>query len=690
MNSSIIAVDIIPDNDGRLEMYGEPNKDKVHLVSGKLRVILSKPLKVKFISVKLKGKTEYSDWENQYSCINIIKLEQILYEKDVLPRGVADFDFELRVPGNLPQSYVTGFGLIRYKLIAEVQPSSMLAKCERVERGIHIYRHYLPCRRELLPAPPTKVYRGQRRNILKYELDIPTVISVNERSLLIRVRLLPFNEEGYVKKIIFDLVQSEKYRVQPSQQDIMYYEMDNSQFVGNVQLNGSTPTKRKRSSQIKPTVLSISRDDDTWNNPLTYNLPFVQYSRNATSDTARASKLKATIDSPLIRVRHKLRLSMIFKDESEKDLELGFPITITTIPEDDHSSIFGMLCDNSLPSYDDCIEDSPTMGYEESEDSRPITPLGELNNLDNILRYHSRNNSRSNSRNHSRSNSRNHSRSNSRNHSRSNSRDNSRSNSRDRSISNSRNNSRSNTMSNLDDVNNAYNYDNSSNGGNNSISSDKRQPTLKHKRSLVDRLLHRNENNSKTPPPIPSIPIVYTKSTSHPNYNNLNVSQLDNNRALPITSQDPPSYSSMRSPNSNINYLSARNGGANRYLNMPDEDDYETNIHLEIRSAPSSPKLSGIAIPLGEDVPNELSYSSSSSEVFNRENNNNLSPQNMKRKSHRRSASFDLNIKKPDQINSRFLNNNKLRTSGDLLGLSVSGININVQMPSPTFKNINI
>ncbi|CAG8627112.1 20022_t:CDS:2 [Dentiscutata erythropus] len=672
MNNSIIAVDIIPDNDGKVVMYGEPNKDKAHLVSGKLRVILSKPLKVKFISVKLKGKSEYSDWENQYSCINVIKLEQILYEKDVLPRGVTDFDFGLKMPGNMPQSYVTSFGLIRYKLIAEVQPSSMLAKCERVERGIHIYRHYLPCRRELLPAPPTKVYRGQRRNILKYELDIPNVISVNERSLLIRVRLLPFSVQGYVKKIIFDLVQSEKYRVQPSQQDITYYDMDSTQFVGNVQLSASTPTKRKRSSQIKPTVLSISRDDDTWNNPLTYNLPFVQYSRTATSGTTRASKIKATIDSPLIRVRHKLRLSMIFRDETEKDLELGFPITITTIPEDDHSSIFGMLCDNGLPSYDDCIEDSPTMGYEESEDSRPITPLGELNNLDNSLRYHSRNNSRSNSRNHSRSNSRN--------HSRSNSRDNSRSNSRDH--------SRSNTMSNLDDVNNGYNDDNSSNGGNgasnSSILSDKRQPTLKHKksqRSLVDRLLHRNENNSKTTsPPLPSIPITYTTPTSHPNYNN---SSTDHNRALPI-SHDPPSYSPMRPPNSNINYLSARNGGASRYLNMPDEDDYETNTHLEIHSAPSSPKLSGIPMPLGDDVSNELSYIND--EAFSLENNSNLlSPQKMKRKSHRRSASFDLGIKKPELMNSRFLNNNKLRTSGDkndLLGLGVSGININVQMPS--------
>ncbi|CAG8634806.1 15739_t:CDS:2 [Cetraspora pellucida] len=643
-------------------MYGEPNKDKIHLVSGKLRVIVSKPLKLKSISIKLKGKSEYSDWENQYSCINVFKLEQTLYEKDVLPRGVTDLNFELRVPGNMPQSYVTSFGLIRYKLMAEVQPASMLAKCERVERGIYFYRHYLPCRRELLPAPPTKVYRGQRRNILKYELDIPTVISVNERSLLIRVRLLPCSEQGYVKKITFDLVQSEKYRVQPSQQDLIYYDIDNTQPVGNVQLNGSVPTKRKRSSQIKPTALTIFSDVDNWNNPLTYNLPFVQYSRTATSGKACASKLKATIDSPLIRVRHKLRLSMTFRDETEKDLELGFPITITTIPEDDYSSIFGMLCDNGLPSYDDCIEDSPTMGYEESSDSRPISPLCELNNSDNNSRYHSRNNSRSNSRNHSRSNSRNP----------------------------SRNNTRS-ASPNLDDVYNDGFTDNSSSGGNGisngSVLSDQRQPTLKNKksqRSLVDRLLHRNEINSRATSPPPSIPIAYTTPTSHPSYSNLNASPQDHNRVFPVTSHDLPSYSQMP-PDSNYLSTSKR---TTRYLNMPDEDDYETNTHLEIHSAPSSPKLCGTSMTLSDDASNVLSLNSGG--TFTGENSNNLSPPNMKKKSHRRSTSLNLNLKSP--TNSRFLNN-KVRTSGDktscddLLGL-ISGININIQTPSPTFGTI--
>ncbi|CAG8633624.1 5101_t:CDS:2, partial [Racocetra fulgida] len=638
---------IIPDNDGKLIMYGEPNKDKTHLVSGKLRVIVSKPLKIKSITIKLKGKTEYSDWENQYSCLNVLKLEQILYEKNVLQKGVTDLNFELRVPGNTPQSYVTSFGLIRYKLMAEVQPSSMLTKCERVER-------------ELLPAPPTKIYRGQRRNILKYELDIPTVISVNERSLLIRVRLLPCSEQGYVKRITFDLVQSEKY----SQQDIIYYGIDSTQFVGNVQLNGSVPSKRKRTSQIKPTALAIFSNDDNWNNPLTYNLPFVQYSRTATSGKARASKLKATIDSPLIRVRHKLRLSMTFRDENEKDLELGFPITITTIPEDDYSSIFSMLCDNSLPSYDDCIEDSPTMGYEESGDSRPISPLCELNN------------SRSNSRNHSRSNSRNHSRSNSRNP--------------------STNNTRS-ASPNLDDIYNDGFTDNSSSGGNGtsngSILSDPRQPILKNKksqRSLVDRLLHRNENNSRTASPPRSIPIAYTTPTSHPSYSNLNTSPQDHNRVLPVTSHDLPSYSQMP-PDSNTSYLSTRRKRTTLYLNMPDEDDYETNTHLEIHSAPSSPKLCGASMTLGDDASNELSFNSS--DAFTGENSNILSPPNMRKKSHRKSASFDLNLKSPGITNSRFLNNT-LRTSGDktsyddLFGRSISGININIQTPSPTFGTI--
>ncbi|CAG8585187.1 5898_t:CDS:2 [Acaulospora colombiana] len=374
--NSIIAVDILIDNDGKLVMYGAPNKDSVHIVSGKLRIVLSKPLKTKYVSIKLKGKSEYSDWENQYSCINILKLDQILVERDTLPRGVTDLDYEFAVPGNIPQTYVTSFGLIRYKLVAMVQPASLLAKYSRVERGIHFARHYLPCRRELLPAPPTKVYRGRRKNILKYELDVPTVVCVNEKSFLVRIRLLPLNEQGRVKSITFDLVQSEKYRVQPTPQDLVDFAIDSTQPVGSVQLSGSSSTKRKRTHPIKPTTLNIIYDNDTWNNPLTYNLPFAQYANHGQSQSHR-SRLKSTIKSPLMKVRHKLKLTMTFENEFEKKLEIGFPIIVTTIPEvDDQSSRENGPDSAGLPSYDDVmVDDSPTVGYYDSEiHSRPATP----------------------------------------------------------------------------------------------------------------------------------------------------------------------------------------------------------------------------------------------------------------------------------------------------------------------------
>src|SRR5271154_1531965 len=113
MNNSIIAIDILPENDGKVMMYGAPNKDIKHTISGKLRIILSKPLKTKSVSIKLKGKSEYSDWENQYSCIHILKLDKILCEKTILQSGVTDLEFEFEINGNLPQSYITSFGLIR-------------------------------------------------------------------------------------------------------------------------------------------------------------------------------------------------------------------------------------------------------------------------------------------------------------------------------------------------------------------------------------------------------------------------------------------------------------------------------------------------------------------------------------------------------------------------------------------------
>ncbi|CAG8575021.1 1829_t:CDS:2 [Funneliformis mosseae] len=388
MNNSIIAVDILPNNDGKLVMYGAPNKDITHSVSGKLRIILSKPLKTKLISIKLKGKSEYSDWENQYSCMNIVKLDKVLREKSTLPSGVTDLDYEFNINGNIPQTYVTSFGLIRYKLVAIVQPSSLLAKQSRVERSINIARHYLPCRRELLPAPPTKVYRGQRKDILKYELDVPTIICVNDNSLLIRLRLLPLCDQGKVRKVTFDLIQSEKYRIQPSPQDLQEFSIDPNQLIGNVQLSSSSMAKRKRSHPIHPTSLNISYDEDTWDNPLTYNLPIEQHnSRHNNNNDAKRSKLKATIKSPLMRVRHKLKITMSFESRAEKTLELGFPIIVTTIPDDDTANRLFMFSNNDLPTYDDVINHINDTLPQEEVVSRPMTPES-----------HSQNHSRSSTR----------------------------------------------------------------------------------------------------------------------------------------------------------------------------------------------------------------------------------------------------------------------------------------------------
>ncbi|CAG8628779.1 10035_t:CDS:2 [Dentiscutata heterogama] len=354
-NSSIIAVDILPHNDGKIVMYGAPNKDIKHLVSGKLRIILSKPLKIKFISIKLKGRSEYSDWEEQYSCLEVIKLEKILYEKNTLPIGVTDIEYELEVPGNLPQTFRTNFGFIFYKLVAVVQPASLMSKYARVERGISFLRHYLPCRREFLPAPPTKIYKGQRKDNLDFELELPTVICVNEKSLLIRLRLLPHNDK-----------------------DLDEFSIDPAQLIGIVPLNGSSLTKRKRTYPISPTLLTVHNDADNWNNPLIYNLPFAQYS--SSSNTSRKPRLKATLKSPLMKVRHKFRFVLMFEDDTENDWELEIPINVTTIPEEKSLSFLGLFEDNNLPSYDDTFMGNSSINHSENNESNISSPSSNVEN----------------------------------------------------------------------------------------------------------------------------------------------------------------------------------------------------------------------------------------------------------------------------------------------------------------------
>ncbi|CAG8465468.1 5074_t:CDS:2 [Funneliformis caledonium] len=596
MNNSIIAVDILPNNDGKLVMYGAPNKDITHSVSGKLRIILSKPLKTKLISIKLKGKSEYSDWENQYSCMNIVKLDKVLREKSTLPSGVTDLDYEFNINGNIPQTYVTSFGLIRYKLVAIVQPSSLLAKQSRVERSINIARHYLPCRRELLPAPPTKVYRGQRKDILKYELDVPTIICVNDNSLLIRLRLLPLCDQGKVRKVTFDLIQSEKYRIQPSPQDFQEFSIDPNQLIGNVQLSSSSMAKRKRSHPIHPTSLNISYDEDTWDNPLTYNLPIEQHN-------------SPTIKSPLMRVRHKLKITMSFESRAEKTLELGFPIIVTTIPDDDTANRLFMFSNNDLPTYDDVINHINDTLPQEEVVSRPMTPES-----------HSQNHSRSSTRP-----------------------------TTPNLYEDGSGDSRPVTPTPSPLTPDYFTINSNTNVSSPLPTSVSDQhlplhPPLHKKKSqrslaqAIGRLFLRSESSSRPTSPSQSVSTTPTLTpnlsptlSSYPAIPSLPNNYLRRSRTLATSTSLRGGLSDVN--NSRTNHLYARTNSPIWHLNMPDEDDVPA-ITPEIHSAPSSPRESLI--------PNVPESSTSK----------NLLPPTLdhqrrsRRRAHRRSASFDSSLAK--------------------------------------------
>ncbi|CAI2174913.1 15185_t:CDS:2 [Funneliformis geosporum] len=692
MNNSIIAVDILPYNDGKLVMYGAPNKDITHSVSGKLRIILSKPLKTKLISIKLKGKSEYSDWENQYSCMNIVKLDKILSEKTTLPSGVTDLDYEFHINGNIPQTYVTSFGLIRYKLVATVQPNSLLTKQSRVERSINISRHYLPCSRELLPAPPTKVYRGQRKDILKYELDIPTIICVNDNSLLIRLRLLPLCDQGKVRKVTFDLIQSEKYRIQPSPQDLQEFSIEPNQLVGNVQLSSSSMAKRKRSHPIHPTSLNISYDEDTWDNPLTYNLPFVQHSsRHNNKVNAKRTNLKATIKSPLMRVRHKLKITMSFESRAEKTLEIGFPIIVTTIPDDDTGFTFSNndLSESRLPTYDDVINHINDTLPQEEVVSRPMTPID----------------------------------SHSQNHSRSSTRPTTPNLYEDGSGDSTHNNSRPVTPTPSPVTPDYFTINSNTTSLPTSVSDQHLplQPPLHKKKSqrslaqALGRLFLRSESSSRPTSPSQNLasqnfafyssPSVDTSPTLYQR------SSVRRSRTLATSTTSPRSGVSSIN-NSRANHLYARSDSPIWHLNMPDEDDVPV-ITPEIHSAPSSPRES-----LVPSIPRVPESSTS----------NNLLPpaldyvRQSRRRVHRRSASFDSSLaKNENQISSvsttpirsntdnssiatllrhpslsnlkgvvkRRLQKKPSTDDNNALRLGINEIDINIIIPSPTLEYYN-
>lgn len=343
-----------------------------------------------------------------------------------------------------------------------------------------------------------------------------------------------------------------------------------------------------------------------------------------------------------MRVRHKLKITMTFEAIEEKILELGFPITVTTLPgmeaANHHFRTNEDFNEIELPAYDDIVnhtlsQDGVTsrpitpsdhsethsrsstpnlyedVGSGDSNISRPVTPTPPppFSDEPTTITTHTSNTTHTSHPTH--------------------------------------------TTHTSHTINNTSHTINttipSSSPPDNQLLSQP-QPQLNKKKSqrslaqALGRLLLRSESASRPNSPSPSAsttPTVLTPvSSSYPNNNN----RSRTHPQLELTPSSSPTFASHNQPTSttnNIVYqgignLYTRTGRASWYLNMPDDDDAPT-FTPEIHSAPSSPRESLVHIPSSNNLlpPPTLNQQ--------RRNKNNIPSDRM---IHRRSISFDSSL----------------------------------------------
>ncbi|RUS27324.1 hypothetical protein BC938DRAFT_483413, partial [Jimgerdemannia flammicorona] len=200
----IIAIDIILDTE-TVDFFGPANETSPQQLKGKIRVLLNKPLKLKYVVLKLNGTNrflptslgtlhhQYSNIPEEVSVTTVYNTIQCLPAPRVLAQGVTDFPFEMQLAGDSPPSFENAMGYLQYKLTAVIAPAALLGKSERFRKTFPVRRFTVPGFRTLSLAKQRTLYEGKREGVVKYRFDVAKIVCVEQGSVAFSGIMWPIN-----------------------------------------------------------------------------------------------------------------------------------------------------------------------------------------------------------------------------------------------------------------------------------------------------------------------------------------------------------------------------------------------------------------------------------------------------------------------------------------------------------------
>lgn len=177
---------------------------------GEARFSLSRPLKIRGMSIKFKGFSRTCFRGNEISVPLLPKLKQSLFGKTTLPAGEHSVPFMLEVPNIFPPSLNIKRANISYKL--ELSAAiGLQKKTITAEHPIELRRHLLRYK-EMAPLVETQIYEDTIPAKFHYEIDAPQIVCLEQGSVPMCVKYLCFASQKPVRSIRTQLTQIELYR----------------------------------------------------------------------------------------------------------------------------------------------------------------------------------------------------------------------------------------------------------------------------------------------------------------------------------------------------------------------------------------------------------------------------------------------------------------------------------------------
>ncbi|KAI9280595.1 hypothetical protein BC943DRAFT_142924 [Umbelopsis sp. AD052] len=313
----LIAVDlIIPPS---VQFFGpKPNSShsthpRRQKIRGKLRLVCSKPIRLRQIEIKFKGearlnwrdpqKGPHSLTAEKLDAVKLLrKTRQSLLEDATLPAGVTELGFEIPISGWLCQTFKSNFLTISFLVMAKLTPTGKLAYPIRSEKELVIHKTLIPKDVACGHVPgfivPRTQMKGERPDVLKWKFQVPKWAYLDNEIQFEGTFSQGLGGQCTINKIEVDVVQEEVYRSDtkccPEQ-----WQVDNSDFwVNDVTSwffpNHALPKRHLVSSYTSPSVYLHP--------PMETSIPFAFPLTSRASDNASASlPLLPTSSMPRLR-----------------------------------------------------------------------------------------------------------------------------------------------------------------------------------------------------------------------------------------------------------------------------------------------------------------------------------------------------------------------------------------------------